>query len=425
MSIRKQSIQGLLIKVLSIVLGFFLVAILARTLSPADYGKYSVALTAITILAVPTALGLPNYVVREIARAMSDENATLARQILKSAIGLVFLFAILIIGIIGLWAALTTSGATYGPTFWTGLWLIPAMALIQVMGAALRGIENVAKGLFLGLVARHLLFLMLLIIWLSLSFELTPRTAMALHVGAALLALSFGVVSWLIYGPKKSSASKASVPVDLRKMLMSTGAMGVIAGAQTLNANLDVIMLGWLRDAESAGIYNLAATAALLTVAGLQAINMVFMPHFARTHREGDIEKLQAIATRSVRMILLTAVPASVLLVALGRPIIEIAFGPEYLGSYTPMVILIVGQLISALFGSVITILNMTGHEKDTMKGILLGSLVNIGLNAALIPPYGAEGAAVATATTVVFWNILLHIVVRRRLSITTTPFRT
>jgi O-antigen/teichoic acid export membrane protein len=424
MSIKKQSIQSVLVKALSIALGLLLVAVLARTLSPENYGIYSVALASITVLAVPTALGLPNYVVREIARAMADADAALPQQILRSAVVLVLIVSVLIVGLAGLWVALSNSGSTYASTLLIGRWLIPIMALIQVMGAALRGIENVAEGLLLGLVARHFLFFVLLVGWLSLSAELSPQSAMGLHVVAAFLALCFGLLVWRKYRPAKPDSSTVLVSVDLRKMLMSTGVMGIIAGAQTLNANLDVIMLGWLRDAQTAGIYKLASTVALLTVAGLQAINMVMMSHFARTYREGNMERLQAIATRSVRMILLTAVPSSVLLVILGRQFIEIVFGAEYLASYMPMVILVVGQLVSALFGSVITILNMTGHEKDTMKGILVGSLLNIVLNAALIPPFGAEGAAFATASTVVFWNVTLHIMVRRRLSITSTPFR-
>lgn len=73
MSLGRQSFWGILIKGFSILVAFVLVAMLARVLSPAEYGIYSVVLALITVLTVPTALGLPNYVVREIAAAMGRD----------------------------------------------------------------------------------------------------------------------------------------------------------------------------------------------------------------------------------------------------------------------------------------------------------------------------------------------------------------
>jgi len=245
---------------------------------------------------------------------------------------------------------------------------------------------------------------------------------MGLHVLAAVIALAYGVANWMLHRPV-AQTPRSQIQIDRRDMLRATGIMGIIAGAQTLNANLDVIMIGAFRDAETAGIYKLSATVALLTVAGLQAVNMVMMPHFARAHREDSQTQLQGLATRSARMILLTAVPTAFVLVVLGRQVIDLAFGPAFAASYFPMVILMFGQLTGALFGSVVTILNMTGYEKDAMKGILAASAVNILLNVLLIPPYGAAGAAAATAITVIVWNVALRALVRKRLAINSTPF--
>lgn len=428
MTLGKQNLWGIVTKALSLVLGFVMVAVLARILSPVEYGIYSVALATLTILAVPTALGLPNYVVREVAGALAEGQPGRAKRIVRAGIGLVAVVSAVVLGAVGLWAALTGDGVTYKTALLVGMWLVPLMALIQVLAASLRGVGRVSAGLTLGLVLRHLLFLGVLLVWVLLADGLDATRAMELHVFAALLALGFGVISWLAARPKGqppgTTAGAEAAPISVRTMLMSTGVMGIIAGAQTLNANLDVIMIGALRDAETAGIYKLASTAALLTVAGLQAINLVMMPHFARAHREQDTARLQRLATRSAKLILVTAAPVAVLLVIAGRQIIALAFGDAYADSYTPMIILVAGQVISALFGSVVSILNMTGHEVDTMKGVLLASVVNIGLNALLIPPFGAAGAAWATAITIIFWNTLLHVVVRRRLSINSTAFR-
>lgn len=427
MSIGKQSFWGLAIKVCSIGVSFVVVTILARLLSPEAYGLYSVALATLVILAIPTALGLPNYVVRETAKSLSDGNAYLLRRIVSSAIKLLLLISIGVVSATLIWSYYATDAGegSYRQVLWFGLGLIPLMALTQVLGAALRGIGQSSSGLFLGLVLRQALFLVLLAIWVLAVGTLTAVSAMALHLMAACLALVFGSVVWAMTRPKHgSSTSNHEAKFRYFSMLTSTGVMGVIAGAQTLNKNLDVIMVGALANLEAAGMYKLASTGALLAVAGLQAINLVMMPHFARLHLEGNTEKLQEIATKAVRLILITAVPVAMILIALGKPLISIVFGAEYLPSYTPMIILVTGQVVSALFGSVITILNMTGYEIKTMQGILCGSAINIALNAILIPPFGMIGAAIATASTLVAWNIYLHMVIRRHLRINTTPFK-
>jgi O-antigen/teichoic acid export membrane protein len=58
--------------------------------------------------------------------------------------------------------------------------------------------------------------------------------------------------------------------------------------------------------------------------------------------------------------------------------------------------------------GSVAFILNMTGHERDSAWGISAAAGVNVLLNLALIPSFGIEGAATATAASLAIWNIIL-----------------
>ena len=73
-----------------------------------------------------------------------------------------------------------------------------------------------------------------------------------------------------------------------------------------------------------------------------------------------------------------------------------------------PLVILAIGQLVSVSAGSVSSLLNMTGHERDTMQGLMIAASLNLVLNLLLTPRWGATGAAVATAVTLIVWNLIL-----------------
>ena len=70
--------------------------------------------------------------------------------------------------------------------------------------------------------------------------------------------------------------------------------------------------------------------------------------------------------------------------------------------------------------------MTMTGHQNRAAVHFGSAAALNIGLNVLLVPPFGAMGAAVATAVSMVAWNLaMLTFVVRRlRLNSTVLPLR-
>ena len=99
-------------------------------------------------------------------------------------------------------------------------------------------------------------------------------------------------------------------------------------------------------------------------------------------------------------------------------------FGADFVNGYMALVVLTVGQVARALFGSVGFLMTMTGHGRETAYVFGLSVVLNIGLNAFLIPPFGMAGAAFATALTTILWNVLLFVYVLNRLGINSTAFR-
>jgi O-antigen/teichoic acid export membrane protein len=76
------------------------------------------------------------------------------------------------------------------------------------------------------------------------------------------------------------------------------------------------------------------------------------------------------------------------------------------LGARVALLILVFSQLINTMSGSVGVILNMTGKEKVFRNILSIALVINITLNILLIPRFGIEGAAIASATSLVFWNL-------------------
>jgi O-antigen/teichoic acid export membrane protein len=98
-----------------------------------------------------------------------------------------------------------------------------------------------------------------------------------------------------------------------------------------------------------------------------------------------------------------------------GRELLALLFGAEYAGGGTALTILAGGQLFNAAMGSIGILLNMTGFERDSTKGVALAAIVNGGLCMILIPAWGSTGAATAMTASLLVWNIVLAFFLWRR----------
>jgi O-antigen/teichoic acid export membrane protein len=253
------------------------------------------------------------------------------------------------------------------------------------------------------------------------SINLTPASAMALQVIAA--ALAFFTGAWLLWRATPSEVRNAPPIYYNRLWLLSTLPLAFIGGAQLINGRISTLILGIFTDSAQVGIYRVADQMSLLIAVGLQTVNIVIAPQFARLHALGDTRRLQKLATTSARVVFFLTLLVMAAFLLFGRLFLSIVFGSEFLSAYTPLLILAVGQLINSAAGSVGVLLNMTGNEKETARGIVIAAVGNVVLNLILVPLWGIVGAALASAIALSAWNILLVLAVRKKLKINSTAF--
>ncbi|MGB0931326.1 MAG: polysaccharide biosynthesis C-terminal domain-containing protein, partial [Chitinophagales bacterium] len=149
----------------------------------------------------------------------------------------------------------------------------------------------------------------------------------------------------------------------------------------------------------------------------LAIVYLVVSPMIADMWATGKLKELQSIATRSARGVLALGLPMVVVFWFLGEWILGF-YGVEFKAGYHALLILSVGQLFNLACGIGANLLLMTGHERATFWGLLLSTVVNLSFNTLLIPSMGMNGAAIATVLGVVVWNVILLILVWRKLGI-------
>jgi O-antigen/teichoic acid export membrane protein len=187
-------------------------------------------------------------------------------------------------------------------------------------------------------------------------------------------------------------------------------------------AQIDVVIAGALLGPEAAASYATASRISKFVPFGLMAVNIALAPMAARLLHEGRSDELQRLILRAAAAIFVTTVPLAIGAIAFGRPLLAL-FGPEFVAGYGALVLLTLGRAVNALCGPTAILLTMSGNQRDAML-IAVGSAVLDGsLLLVLVPSFGLLGAAGATATTTVAWNLALLFTVRRRTGIHPTLF--
>ena len=84
------------------------------------------------------------------------------------------------------------------------------------------------------------------------------------------------------------------------------------------------------------------------------------------------------------------------------------------------LLILAISQFISTISGSVVSMMNMTDHQKSLRNVVILAVGFKIILNIVLIPVFGILGAAVGTLVITMFWRFSLVFLVKRKFGVIT-----
>ena len=100
-----------------------------------------------------------------------------------------------------------------------------------------------------------------------------------------------------------------------------------------------------------------------------------------------------------------------------------LVFGKEFTQAKSALSVLVIGNIFMSLMGTAPAVLVMSGKERIALKGFGAGATLNIFLNALLIPKWGMEGAALATATSITVCYMYLWLATFRELKIQTLPF--
>lgn len=189
--------------------------------------------------------------------------------------------------------------------------------------------------------------------------------------------------------------------------------------AISLYKYMDKIMIGLLSNKTQLGYYENAESIVRVLVSIIGSLGTVMLPQMANLVANKNMEQFYKYITVSMRYVMLLAFAMSCGLAGIAK-----VFAPFFWGDAFE----ISGKLIQILaitvpfisFANVIRTQFLLPQEKDLayMVSVIVGALVNLIVNAVLIPKYGAIGAAIATVLAEGTVCIIQTIAVRKNLPI-------
>jgi O-antigen/teichoic acid export membrane protein len=421
-SLAKDTGVAILIQALGLVLVYLSRVYLARWMGDTEYGIYEYVLSWTLLLATVAGLGLPRTVLRFVSQYRVKQAWGLLRGIIRGS-WWTTVAAGMVVALLGTIAVLILDhyySFIYAKPLLVGIWLIPLQALMNLQLETARALDDVT-----------LAYAPSQIIWPVLVlgagfFLLQERHEVAsFPLVAAATALLFAVIVWQLWllGQKLNEEVSPSPPVYAHREWMKVALVLLLQNAFVIVLQqTDIVMVGSILGPEQAGIYGAAVKTAMWVAVVLQTINMVAAPAFTMLYTQDDFKGLQELVAAVTLWIFWPSLGIALILLTFAAPIMG-WFGPSFVAGTWSLKILVLGQLVSALCGSVGYLMAMTGHQNKSVVVFGSAALTNLVLNAFAIPIIGAVGAAMTTAFTMIIWNVWLSVLVVRYVGVSPSVF--
>lgn len=407
----------------SSVLGVLLVVVVTNGFSPAVAGTLFASTSVFLILESVAFLGTDTGLVRWLPVRIASGRAVDLRRTLVVAVVPVAVVSLLLAA--GLWAAapgmaphLTGSENASAMTAMLQALavVLPVAALHDLVMAGTRGVGSFRPTVLVENVGR-----------VGLQ-ALGVVVVCAVGGGATWLALAWALpyVPGLVVGTVwlralvRRRVATGDAPTAwgrlAREFWAYTSPRAIARVTQTALKRSDVVLVAALASPADAALYTAATRFVALGQLFVQSVQQALSPQLSALFARGENRSANAVFQAATRWSMTAAWP--VYLLAAGfAPVLMLAFGEGYDAAADVVVVLSITMLLATACGPVDAVLLMAGRSWLSLANSTVALAVNVGLNLALIPAHGIQGAAASWAIAIVVRNLLPLVQVRRHLA--------
>ena len=402
---------------MEIILGIINNVILARALGPANFGIYTLFLKICNIAGLLARVGTNDLIVKYVGITSGVEDWSKLKGYIRTVFQIMLIGSIVTVILISmlrqsLATNLFASFCLYQVLLFSVL-VIPLQNGLLLTREIFRGLQDFKTASFLP-VGQQTVFLGLIVLIIFLGMPNVQNIVIALSIGifcslvVALFRLRVRLSNW------HAKPEKIKIP----ELLQESVPMMVTRGSLLFMSSTDIYVLGIYASPAEVGIYGVVSALAAITVFSFDIINQVIPTMIARYSAQKDFKTLSYVIRYASTLGVLFALPVLILVTCLGEFILTNIFGTQYAGGIIALYILLAGRLFTSFSGSTGYLLQMTGFHIILTRISVFCGLLNLLLNIALVQQFGKEGAAGATAISLVVQNFIVLVMAYRKTGI-------
>ena len=397
--IRRQSIVSLIWQIAFTFIGFLSTMYFAHAVGAGVLGAYFLLLAYYNIISLFTDGGFGGAAVKRISEGEEPDAYFTAFVVLRSVFVIVVIMAL--IAFRSYFVDLDSEG--------TFIWLLVALgiSLMHVISSGINGCGKIGISATAGFID-------------GVSRILIQVVAIFLGYGVA------GLIGGFVVGMIVSTVVQLPF-FDLRfvrfgwRHLKSLSSFSfwsfLVSSGGLVFTYSDSVMIGYYMNNADVGVYRVIFQFTTLAAFTMTALRGTLWPRVSRWNQVGETGLIEESLSRAFTYTLILALPLFVGGALLGDKLLYFFYGADFV-DYTTLMILFFLQIVNIFHYFFTTYLSAMDQLKELFKITVATVVVNIALNAVLIPVMGISGAAVATLVTMSLNAVLARRVLARTITL-------
>jgi PST family polysaccharide transporter len=400
-------------RMLRIGVGLFVGVWVARYLGPANYGILNYAIAFVALFSALSSLGLDSIVVRELVQNAASKHEILGTTFTLRLLGSLMAMMCAITGIcvlrpadhfIHCCVAIIAVGSLFQSSDTIDLWF-----------------QSQVESKY-AVYAKTAAFLVVSCVKIVLLQLRAPLIAFVWMILAEVVLGALGLI--FIYRHKDQHLALWRFSLDKGRQLFSASWPLIFSGlAIMVYMKIDLIMLGEMIGNRAVGLYSAATRLSEIWYFIPTSIVTSVFPSIVEAKQVGSevyYARLQKLFDIMSALGLAIAIPMTFL----SGSLIRLFFGDGYAAAGSILTIHIWSALFVFLGSAQTPWFVSEGLTPLFLKRTVLGAIINVGLNIALIPAYAGLGAAVATVIAYAVSGVLANVLDTRTRPILTLQLR-
>ncbi|MBI2508153.1 flippase [Candidatus Woesearchaeota archaeon] len=387
-----------------------------------EYGLLSIGIAILGLLTSVSLIGLGDGLLRYVSFYKGKEDYARIKSMLGFSVKIVSIISIflsIIVFIFSKWLAINLfHDQELNIIIKLFAVIIPFNSLREIFFKIVRALQKVEYEVYSKHIIENVTKVSLSFIFTFLGYRLFGLTVAYIIS----IFLSFIAAFYFLNSKVLKQKDEEIVSLSLNKellvyslpLLFSTLIFSVILWTDTL-------MLGYFTSPQETGLYNAALpTSGLMFMVPLIMLTL-FIPVLTEIYSQSKNEVFKSIYIIITKWIFSINIILLSFFCLFSSQVLSILFGRAYVEASASLIILSLGYFVGYAMSSTQDILMIHKKTKTIFLNSMIMMIINLILNIYLIPIYGINGAALATATAFITRSILLMIEVKYYLGI--TPF--